>query len=55
MSLWKFSACVEGWNRAHGEVKDEAPSGEELEAAIAASEEAERRRAGLVAVTGGRA
>ncbi len=45
MSLWQFSACVEGWNKVHGEHKDTPPGPDELAAAIARAEAADRRRA----------
>lgn len=32
MSLWQLSACVDGWNRAHGDGKPEAPTDAEFEA-----------------------
>lgn len=32
MSLWQFMACLDGWNRAHGDPdKIEPPSDEEFE------------------------
>jgi hypothetical protein len=35
MSLWEFTACVDGWNRAHGDNKPEPPSDEEYDALLA--------------------
>jgi hypothetical protein len=32
MSLWELAACVDGWNKAHGDNKPAPPSAEEHEA-----------------------
>lgn len=46
MSLWQFAAVVAGWNAAHGAPeRPEAPSAEELEAAIAMADAMEQRHA----------
>lgn len=34
MSLWEFTACVDGWNRAHGDGKPPPPTEDEFEAAL---------------------
>jgi hypothetical protein len=36
MSLWQFSACVEGWNKANGDGRPDAPTDDEFDAAVAA-------------------
>lgn len=36
MSLWQFSACVEGWNKVHGDSRPDAPTDDEFDAAVAA-------------------
>jgi hypothetical protein len=32
MSLWELAACVDGWNKAHGDQKVEPPTPEEFDA-----------------------
>jgi hypothetical protein len=34
MSPWEFAACVEGYNKAHGENKPAYPTDEEYEEAM---------------------
>lgn len=31
MSVWEFAACVDGWNKAHGDNKPEPPTEEEFD------------------------
>lgn len=35
MTMWQFAACVEGYNRAHGDNKPQPPSEEEFDTALA--------------------
>lgn len=47
MTLYRFSACVEGWNRTHGgDGKGEPPSDAEFDAMKRAHDELDRRRRG---------
>lgn len=36
MSLWEYSASVDGWNKVHGESHVAPPTDEEFDAAVAA-------------------
>jgi hypothetical protein len=35
MSIWEFAACVEGFNRAHGDGKPKPPTEDEFDDALA--------------------
>lgn len=39
MSLWQFTACMDGWNRHHGAKDNAAMTPDDFEAAAAALDE----------------
>lgn len=43
MSLFQLSACVEGWNKAHGDGKAPPPTDDEFDAMLVASAERDLR------------
>lgn len=45
MSLFQFSAYVQGWNKAQGGDKQEAPTEDEFEAMLVESAERDARQA----------
>lgn len=46
MSLFQFSACADGWTKAHGDGKPEPPSDAEFEALLERSAEISARHLG---------